>query len=348
MKPETKSGCGADKERENMYIPNEKRYEKMVYNRCGKSGLKLSAVSLGLWQNFGYRDSFDNMEKMCHTAFDLGITHFDLANNYGHPYNGSAEENFGKILDRGMREFRDELCISTKAGYDMWAGPYGDKNGSRKYLTASLDQSLKRMKLDYVDIFYHHVPDPETPVEETVLALDNAVKQGKALYVGISNYNKAQTAEALEIFRELKTPFVVNQPSYSMLNRWIESDGLRDFAALEGFGLAVFSPLYQGVLTNRYLNGIPADSRIGKGNTWIKNELTPALIGKLNKLNEIAASRGQSLAQMALSWVLREGKVTTVLIGASRPEQIEDNVQAAYKIDFKPDELAEIERILSE
>lgn len=330
-----------------MYIADEKRYEKMVYNRCGKSGLKLPAVSLGLWQNFGYRDSFDNMEKMCHTAFNLGITHFDIANNYGSPYNGSAEENFGLILDRGMRVYRDELCISTKAGYDMWPGPYGDKNGSRKYLLSSLDQSLKRMKLDYVDIFYHHVRDPHTPMEETALALDHAVKSGKALYVGISNYNKEDTAKMLEIFKELKTPFVINQPSYSMLNRWIESDGLRDYAYDQGIGLAVFSPLYQGFLTDRYLNGVPKDSRVGKGRTWIGNELNEAMLKKLNKLNQIAKNRGQKLSQLALSWVLREGKVTTVLIGASRCEQIEENVQAIYKTDFSYDEIAAIENILN-
>ena len=305
-----------------MYLPNEKRYENMIYNRCGNSGLKLPAVSLGLWQNFGYRDSFENMEKMCHTAFDLGITHFDLANNYGSPYNGSAEENFALILDRGMRQFRDELCISTKAGYDMWPGPYGDKNGSRKYLLSSLDQSLKRMKLDYVDIFYHHIRDKDTPMEETAMALDSAVRQGKALYVGISNYNKKDTAEMMKIFRELKTPFIINQPSYSMLNRWIESDGLRDFAFDEGIGLAVFSPLYQGFLTDRYLNGVPADSRVGKGNTWIAGELNDNMLKKLKALNDIAFNRGQKLSQLALSWVLREGKVTTVLIGASRSEQI--------------------------
>lgn len=331
-----------------MYMANEKRYEKMIYNRCGKSGLKLPAVSLGLWQNFGYRDSFANMEKMCHTAFDLGITHFDLANNYGSPYNGSAEENFGLILDRGMHNYRDELCISTKAGYDMWPGPYGDKNGSRKYLLSSLDQSLKRMKLDYVDIFYHHVRDPETPMEETALALDSAVRQGKALYVGISNYNKADTEKMMAIFRELKTPFIINQPSYSMLNRWIEGDGLRDFAFDEGIGLAVFSPLYQGFLTDRYLNGVPADSRVGKGNTWIGNELNNDMLRKLNALNEIARNRGQKLSQLALSWVLREGKVTTVLIGASRPEQIEENVEAVYKTEFTSDEIQAIESVLKD
>ena len=304
-----------------MYLPNEKRYENMIYNRCGNSGLKLPAVSLGLWQNFGYRDSFENMEKMCHTAFDLGITHFDLANNYGSPYNGSAEENFALILDRGMRQFRDELCISTKAGYDMWPGPYGDKNGSRKYLLSSLDQSLKRMKLDYVDIFYHHIRDKDTPMEETAMALDSAVRQGKALYVGISNYNKKDTAEMMKIFRELKTPFIINQPSYSMLNRWIESDGLRDFAFDEGIGLAVFSPLYQGFLTDNMLK-------------------------KLKALNDIAFNRGQKLSQLALSWVLREGKVTTVLIGASRSEQIEENVQAIHKTEFTSDEIEAIERVL--
>ena len=331
-----------------MYTPDPHRYEKMVYNRCGNSGLKLPAVSLGIWQNFGYADNFANMEEMIHTAFDLGITHFDAANNYGHPYNGSAEENLGKILDRGMRQYRDELIISTKAGYEMWDGPYGDRNGSRKYLTASLDQSLKRMKLDYVDIFYHHVFDPNTPLEETALALDNAVRQGKALYVGISNYNKAQTEEIMKIFRELRTPFVVNQPSYSMLNRWIETDGLRDFAKEQGVGLSVFSPLYQGLLTDRYLNGVPNDSRIAKGRTWISGELTEARLNQLKKLNEIAASRGQKLSQMALSWVLREGKVTTVLIGASRPEQIKENVEAVYKIDFTPEQILAIEKVLAE
>lgn len=329
-----------------MYIADEKRYDRMIYNRCGNSGLKLPAVSLGLWQNFGYGNSFDNIEKMCHTAFDLGITHFDIANNYGNPYNGSAEENFAVVLDRGMRAYRDELCISTKAGYDMWPGPYGDKNGSRKYMLSSLDQSLKRLKLDYVDIFYHHVRDPETPLEETALALDQAVRQGKALYVGISNYNKADTKKILQIFKELKTPFVVNQPSYSMLNRWIETDGLRDYAYDKGIGLAVFSPLYQGFLTDRYLNGVPEDSRVGKGNTWIGNELNETMLKKLNALNEIAHNRGQKLSQLALSWVLREGKVTTVLIGASRPEQITENVEAIYKIEFSEEELEAIEKVL--
>lgn len=329
-----------------MYTPNECRYEKMKYNRCGKSGLKLPAVSLGLWQNFGYTGKFDNMEKMIHTAFDLGITHFDLANNYGNPYNGSAEENFGRILDNGMRTFRDELCISTKAGYEMWDGPYGDKNGSRKYLTASLDQSLKRMKLDYVDIFYHHVFDPETPLEETALALDNAVKQGKALYVGISNYNTAQTEEITKIFKELRTPFIMNQPSYSMLNRWIEDDGLDEYASGNGIGLAVFSPLYQGFLTDRYLKGIPADSRAGKGNSCLSAQLDEDMLKKLNRLNEIAVSRGQTLSQMALSWVLNNKAVTTVLIGASSPEQIIENTKCIDNLKFNSSEIETIESIL--
>ncbi len=330
-----------------MFIADEKRYDKMIYNRCGKSGLKLSAVSLGFWQNFGHKGSFANMENMVHTAFNLGITHFDLANNYGNPYNGSAEENFGRILEE-MKSYRDEMCISTKAGYDMWPGPYGDKNGSRKYLTASLDQSLKRMGLEYVDIFYHHVPDPNTPVEETALALDNAVKQGKALYVGISNYNKQQTEEIMKIFKELHTPFIVNQPSYAMLNRWIERDGLDKFAEEAGFGLAVFSPLYQGFLTNKYLNGVPADSRVGKGETWIGNELDDKMIARLNKLNAIAEKRGQKLSQLALSWVLNNKAVATVLIGASRPEQIIENAACIEKLDFTDMEIAEIEAVLNE
>ncbi len=330
-----------------MFIADEKRYDKMVYNRCGKSGLKLSAVSLGFWKNFGHENSFANIEKMVHTAFNLGITHFDLANNYGNPYNGSAEENFGKVLE-GMKHYRDEMCISTKAGYDMWPGPYGDKNGSRKYLTASLDQSLKRMGLEYVDIFYHHVFDPETPIEETALALDNAVKQGKALYVGISNYNSKQTADIMKIFKELHTPFIVNQPSYAMLNRWVEDDKLDEFCIENGVGLAVFSPLYQGFLTDRYLNGVPADSRVGKGDTWIGNQLDEKMVAKLNKLNAVAQKRGQKLSQMALSWVLNNKAVATVLIGASRPEQIIENAACIEKLDFTAEEIAEIEKILSE
>lgn len=330
-----------------MFIADEKRYDKMVYNRCGKSGLKLSAVSLGFWKNFGHENSYANIENMVHTAFNLGITHFDLANNYGNPYNGSAEENFGKVLE-GMKHYRDEMCISTKAGYDMWPGPYGDKNGSRKYLTASLDQSLKRMGLEYVDIFYHHVFDPNTPIEETALALDNAVRQGKALYVGISNYNSQQTADIMKIFKELHTPFVVNQPSYAMLNRWVEDDKLDEFCIENGIGLAVFSPLYQGFLTDRYLKGIPADSRVGKGDTWIGNQLDEKMVAKLNKLNDIAAGRGQKLSQMALSWVLHNKAVATVLIGASRAEQIVENAACIEKLDFTAEEISAIEAILAE
>jgi L-glyceraldehyde 3-phosphate reductase len=331
-----------------MYKPNEKRYENMIYNRCGKSGLKLSAVSLGFWKNFGKQNVFANMEEMVHTAFDLGITHFDLANNYGYPYNGSAEENFGEILRRGMGSFRDELCISTKAGYEMWDGPYGDRNGSRKYLTASLDQSLKRMGLDYVDIFYHHVFDPNTPLEETALALDNAVRQGKALYVGISNYNRSQTEEISAIFRELKTPFIVNQPSYSMLNRWIEDDSLDKFAAENGIGISVFSPLNQGMLTDKYISGVPQDSRIGKGDTWLGSQLDDKMRARLSRLDEIAQSRGQKLSQMALSWVLHNKAVTTVLIGASRPEQIIENVGCLDKLEFSEEEIAQIESALKD
>lgn len=330
-----------------MFVANENRYDTMKYNRCGTSGLMLPAVSLGLWQNFGHKGCFANMENMIHTAFNLGITHFDLANNYGHPYNGSAEENFGRILG-DMRHYRDEMCISTKAGYEMWPGPYGNRNGSRKYLLASLDQSLKRMKLDYVDIFYHHVFDPNTPLEETALALDQAVKQGKALYVGISNYNKEQTAKMVELFAELKTPFIVNQPSYAMLNRWVEQDGLDKFVEEQGIGLAVFSPLYQGLLTNKYLNGVPADSRIGKGETWIGSQLNEAMVAKLNKLNAVAERRGQKLSQLALSWVLHNPAVATVLIGASRPEQIVENAACINNLEFSAEEIAEIEAILAE
>ncbi len=330
-----------------MFLADEKRYDTMKYNRCGKSGLMLPAVSLGLWQNFGNKGCFANMEQMVHTAFNLGITHFDLANNYGNPYNGSAEENFGRILD-GMRQYRDELCISTKAGYEMWPGPYGNRNGSRKYLLASLDQSLKRMKLDYVDIYYHHIFDPNTPLEETALALDQAVRQGKALYVGISNYSRQQTEEIQAIFKELKTPFIVNQPSYAMLNRWVERDGLDKYVEENGVGLAVFSPLYQGLLTNKYLNGVPADSRVGKGETWIGNELNEAMVARLNKLNAVAEKRGQKLSQLALSWVLHNPAVATVLIGASRPEQIVENAACINHLEFSPEEIAEIEKILAE
>ncbi len=330
-----------------MYIADEQRYEKMVYNRCGNSGLKLPAVSLGMWKNFGAQNSFENIERMCRTAFDCGITHFDLANNYGSPYNGSAEENFGRVLDNGLRRYRDELCISTKAGYEMWPGPYGDRNGSRKYLVSSLDQSLRRMRLDYVDIFYHHVFDPATPLEETAVAMDSIVRSGKALYVGVSNYNREQTAEIAGIFRELHTPFVVNQPSYSMLNRWIEKDGLDSWASENGVGISVFSPLYQGFLTGRYLDGIPSDSRVGRGDTWIGKELDADMVARLHRLDGIAAARGQKLSQMAISWILRNKSVTTVLIGASSPGQILENVQAVRNIEFSEAEISEIEKVLA-
>lgn len=328
-----------------MYTPNEKRYENMIYSRCGNSGLKLPKISLGFWQNFGHEGVFANMEKIVHTAFDLGITHFDLANNYGNPYNGSAEENFGRILDGGMRQYRDEMCISTKAGYEMWDGPYGDRNGSRKYLIASLDQSLKRMSLDYVDIFYHHVYDPETPLEETAMALDQIVRQGKALYVGISNYNREQTEVMKKILQELKTPFIINQPSYSILNRWIEEDTLDEYAKENGLGLAVFSPLSQGFLTDRYLHGIPKDSRIGKGNTWLGGQLDENMLRKIQKLHEMAQKRGQKLSQMALAWCLHNEAVATVLVGASSAAQLQENVECLKNLDFTKEELEEIDRI---
>ncbi len=331
-----------------MYTAKPERYDSMQYRRVGDSGLKLPAISLGLWQNFGAGSVFANAEAMCRTAFDLGITHFDLANNYGHPYNGSAEENFGSILDRGLRAYRDELCISTKAGYEMWDGPYGDRNGSRKYLIASLDQSLRRMKLEYVDIFYHHVYDPDTPLEETALALSQIVRQGKALYVGISNYNREQTAAMQGLLRELHVPIIVNQPSYSLLNRWVEQDGLDTYCRENGLGLAVFSPLSQGFLTDRYLNGIPEDSRVGKGNPWLAEQLTPEMIKRLNALNKMAQQRGQKLSQMAIAWLLHNEAVATVLVGASSPQQIIDNVGALACPDFTQEELAEIEQILGE
>lgn len=330
------------------YVPNEARYKKMTYRRCGSSGLRLPAISLGLWQNFGFGSDFINAENMCRTAFDLGITHFDLANNYGYPHNGSAEENFGRILKRGLGRYRDELCISTKAGYEMWDGPYGSRHGSRKYLTASLDQSLKRMGLEYVDIYYHHVFDPEAPLEEIAVALNDLVRCGKTLYVGVSNYNAAQTAEIAAIFRELHTPFIVNQPSYSMLNRWVESDGLDKWAEENGIGLAVFSPLQQGLLSDRYLNGIPKDSRVGKGNSWVGSMLDDKTLARIRGLNDIAAARGQSLSQMAVAWLLHDPAVATVLCGASRPEQIVNNVGALERLDFSDGELAAIEKLLGE
>lgn len=328
-----------------MYFAAQDRYEKMRYVRCGSSGLKLPVVSLGLWHNFGSNAGFDNMKSLCHTAFDNGITHFDLANNYG-PVPGSAEENFGRILKDGLGRYRDELVISTKAGYEMWDGPYGNW-GSRKYLVASLDQSLKRMGLDYVDIFYHHRPDPETPLEETMLALDSIVRSGKALYVGISNYNKEQTEAAAKILKELRTPFIINQRKYSMLERSIEEDGLKAYAAANGIGIIAFCPLAQGLLTNKYLHGIPEDSRIKTDGRFLKESaINEEMLAKISALNEIAEGRGQSLAQMALSWVLRDNEVTSVLIGASKPDQILENCQIVKAAAFSGEELKAIEAVL--
>lgn len=329
-----------------MYLANDKRYDEMIYRRAGRTGLKLPLISLGLWHNFGDMTLLSNSRAMVHKAFDLGITHFDLANNYGPPP-GSAEKNFGRLLKEDMMAYRDEMIISTKAGYGMWSGPYGDW-GSRKYLLSSLDQSLQRMGLDYVDIFYHHRPDPETPIEETMLALDQAVKQGKALYVGISNYRSAQAKEALSILKELKTPVVLTQPKYSMFERWVEEDGLLDVTGEAGVGNIVFSPLAQGLLTNKYLKGIPEDSRIASGSIFLnENQLTEDLHKKILALNNIATSRNQSLAQMALAWVLRDDRVTTALIGASKPSQIEDCVGIIKNLDFTTEELQQINTILA-
>ncbi len=327
-----------------MYLPAENRYESMRYNRVGRSGLKLPAVSLGLWHNFGGVDTLENARAMLHRAFDLGITHFDLANNYGPPP-GSAEENFGRILSRDFKAYRDELIISSKAGYWMWPGPYGEW-GSRKYLVSSCDQSLKRMGLDYVDIFYSHRPDPETPLEETMGALDSIVRSGRALYVGISNYNAEQAACAVEILRDLGTPCLIHQPSYSMLNRWVEN-GLLDVLEKEGVGCIAFSPLAQGMLTNRYLTDIPVDSRAAKPHGFLKPEhVTDERIAKVRRLNEIAQARGQTMAQLAIAWVLRRPVVTSALIGASRVEQIEDIVGVLTNLDFAQEELDQIEQIL--
>lgn len=327
-----------------MYQAAEDRYNNMIYNRVGNSGLKLPALSLGMWHNFGDVDLFENSRKMVHRAFDLGITHFDLANNYGPPA-GSAEENFGRILKKDLLPYRDELIISSKAGYYMWPGPYGEF-GSKKNLTASIDQSLKRMGLEYVDIFYSHRPDPDTPFEETAQALDLMVRQGKALYIGISNYSAEQTTEITKIFKDLKTPFIIHQPSYSMYNRWIE-DGLQDVLQENQLGSIAFSPLAQGMLTDRYLNGIPKDSRAGRTTSnFLNEEQVKMNVEKSRALNEVAKRRGQTLAEMAVSWILRDGKVTSVLIGASRVSQIEDNVKALDNLNFSASELAEIEKIL--
>jgi L-glyceraldehyde 3-phosphate reductase len=328
------------------YTPAEDRYSSMLYNRCGRSGLKLPAISLGLWHNFGDDTPRRKKQAILHKAFDLGITHFDLANNYGPP-GGAAETAFGEILRTDFAGYRDELIVSTKAGYGMWPGPYGEW-GSRKYLLASLDQSLKRLSLDYVDIFYSHRFDPDTPLEETMGALDHAVRSGKALYAGISSYNSQRTREAADILKRLGTPCVIHQPSYSMLNRWVEEDGLLDTLEGLGVGSIVFTPLAQGMLTDKYLDGIPEGSRASQGKSLRTSFLGEETLRNIRALNEIAAKRGQSLAQMALAWVLRKGRVTSALIGASRPEQIEDCVGALKAPDFSDEELAEIDRYARE
>lgn len=327
-----------------MYTANDTRYDAMPYNRLGKSGLRLSAVSLGLWHNFGDTARYDTMRQTCLTAFDNGVTHFDLANNYGPP-EGAAERNFGKILRDDLAPYRDELVISTKAGYWMWPGPYGDW-GSRKYLLASLDQSLRRLGLDYVDIFYHHRMDPDTPLEETMGALATAVQSGKALYVGLSNYDGPTLERAAAILEELRVPFVINQNRYSIFDRTIERNGLKDTAARLGKGIIAFSPLAQGLLSNRYLEGIPADSRIMTDGRFLKDSaLTEKRLQQIRRLNDLAAQRGQTLAQMALAWVLRDGIVTSVLPGASRPQQILDNIQAVSNTSFTAEELSLIDKI---
>ncbi len=327
-----------------VYLASESRYGSMKYNRSGRSGLLLPAISLGLWHNFGGVDVYENGLAMLRRAFDLGITHFDLANNYGPPA-GSAETMFGQAMKTDLAPYRDEMIISTKAGYYMWPGPYGEW-GSKKYLVSSLDQSLKRMGLDYVDIYYHHRPDPNTPMEETIGALDLLVRQGKALYVGVSNYSAEQMAQAIEIANRLGTPLTIHQPSYSMLNRWIEG-GLQDVLDKNGVGSIVFSPLAQGMLSNKYLDGIPQDSRAARPTGFLQeSSVTPEVVAKLRKLNDIAAGRGQSLAQLALAWVLRGGRVTSALIGASRVSQIEDSVAALDNLEFAQEELDAIEAVL--
>lgn len=326
-----------------MYKANDNRYEQMVYHRCGRSGLKLPAISLGLWHNFGDNTTFENSKEMITTAFDLGINHFDLANNYGPPV-GAAERTFGRVLNEELKYYRDEILISTKAGYKNWDGPYGDF-GSKKHLISSLDRSLKRMNLEYVDIFYHHRPDPETPMEETMMALSQMVKQGKALYIGLSKYNVEQTKEALAILKDLKTPCLIHQTNYSMLNRGNE-DGLFALLEKEKIGAITFSAMAGGKLTNRYLNGVPQDSRVGKHEMNAK-DITPELMAKVKLLNEVAAHRGQSLAQMAVSWVLKHQAVTSVIVGASRPSQIIDTKEAIYHTQFTDEELDMIDSILS-
>ncbi|WP_323005080.1 L-glyceraldehyde 3-phosphate reductase [Pseudorhodobacter sp.] len=328
------------------YTPAQDRYSRMTYRRCGKSGLKLPAVSLGLWHNFGYDTPHQTKRAICQTAFDHGITHFDLANNYGPPP-GSAEEAFGDILATDFKGYRDELIISSKAGYEMWDGPYGEW-GSRKYLIASCDASLKRMGLDYVDIFYSHRFDPDTPLEETMGALDHIVRSGRALYVGISSYNSARTREAVEILRDLGTPLVIHQPSYNLLNRWVEKDGLKETLAELGVGSIAFTPLAQGILTKKYLGGIPEGSRAAQGKSLNPATITDRALASVKALDGMAQARGQTLAQMAIAWVLREGGITTALIGASRPEQVKDCAGAVGNLEFTAAELAEIDRISSE
>ncbi|MEX8547842.1 MAG: L-glyceraldehyde 3-phosphate reductase [Mucilaginibacter sp.] len=329
------------------YTASSSRYQNMEYRRCGKSGIKLPAVSLGLWHNFGDVDVMENFRNTLKTAFDHGVTHFDLANNYGPPA-GSAEENFGRILHEDFKSYRDELIISTKAGYYMWEGPYGEW-GSKKYLVSSLDQSLKRMKLDYVDIFYSHRPDPETPLEETMAALDLIVRQGKALYVGISNYRPKEAAEAIKILKDLGTPCLIHQPKYSMFERWVETEGLLDLLEKEGVGCIPFSPLAQGLLTDKYLKGIPEDSRIAKGVGFLtENNLTEERLNQIQQLNDIAQQRGQSLAQMALAWILKDPRITSVLIGASKPEQLKDSLQCLDNTSFSQEELKLIDGILGQ
>lgn len=326
------------------YTANERRYEAMQYARCGKSGLKLPRVSLGLWHNFGSCDAFDNMRAMLRAAFDCGITHIDMANNYG-PVPGAAEENFGRIFEKDLRPYRDELVLSSKAGYTMWPGPYGDF-GSRKYLLASLDRSLQRMGLDYVDIFYHHRMDPNTPLEETMGALAQAVRSGKALYAGLSNYDGPTLEKAAAILDELHVPFVINQNRYSIFDRTIEHNGLKDTAAKLHKGIITFSPLAQGLLTDRYLHGIPADSRVHTDGRFLKEkDITPERLAQINALNDLAQQRGQTLAEMALAWLLHHDEVTTVLIGASKTQQILDNIKAVQNTSFTAEELAEIDRI---
>lgn len=326
------------------YIPSENRYSQMVYNRCGKSGIKLPAISLGLWQNFGGVNVFENCRSMLRRAFDAGITHFDLANNYGPPP-GSAEETFGQALKKDLMPYRDEMIISTKAGYGMWDGPYGDW-GSKKYLVSSLDQSLKRMGLDYVDIFYHHRPDPETPLEETMATLDLIVRQGKALYVGISNYKADEAKKAINILKDMGTPCLIHQPKYSMFERWVEG-GLLDVLEDKGVGCIAFSPLAQGMLTNKYLKGIPEGSRASRSQFLKPEMLTDAVLAKIQQLNSIAEGRGQTLAQMALAWVLKDPRVTSVLIGASSVEQLNDNLKTLNNLKFDKEELKKIENILA-